>query len=78
MNTPSYNALLQKDKLIKTVQELCENSNKTEQAVSKMATAFEVTDTGDVYVMGIGGYDGTNADDPETKTLQQVLEDLAG
>lgn len=36
--------------------------------------AFEVMQNGDVYVIGIGGYDGTN---PESaQTLQQVLAGL--
>lgn len=37
--------------------------------------AFEIMQNGDVYVIGIGGYDGTN---PNTaKTLQQVLAELS-
>ena len=36
MNTPSYNALLNKERLIKTIQDLCEKVNSIEQnAVSK-------------------------------------------
>ena len=72
MNIPSKSVLIYRDKLIKTVQQLCEESNNAQQ----WQKAFEVTDTGGLYLMGVGGYDGTNADDPETKTLQQVLEDM--
>lgn len=74
MNVPSYNALIYRDKLIKTVQELCENSNSNAQ----WSKGMEVTDTGDVYIMGVGGYDGTNAGESGIKSLQEVLEDLAG
>lgn len=38
---------------------------------------FEIMKNGDVYVMGVGGYDGTNAGASGIKTLQTVLSDLA-
>lgn len=36
--------------------------------------AVEVMDNGDVYILGIGGYDGTNID--TAKTVQQVIAEL--
>lgn len=38
--------------------------------------AVEVMENGDAYVIGIGGYDGTNAAQPGIKTLQTVLSEL--
>lgn len=38
--------------------------------------AFEVMENGDVYVYNVGDYDGTNATENDTKTLQEVLEEL--
>ena len=35
--------------------------------------AFEVMQNGDIYILGIGGYDGTNAGQSGVKTLQYVL-----
>lgn len=36
--------------------------------------AFEIMQNGDIYVFGLGGYDGTNID--TAKTLQQVIADI--
>ena len=38
--------------------------------------AFEIMANGDIYVYGLGGYDGTNALDEAAKTLQTVLAEL--
>lgn len=43
---------------------------------SDRKNAFEIMDNGDVYVIGIGGYDGTNAGVSGVKTLQQLLASL--
>lgn len=40
---------------------------------SDRKNAFEVMDNGDIYVYGLGGYDGTNAGTSGIKTLQQIL-----
>ena len=37
--------------------------------------AFEIMQNGDVHIIGIGGYDGTNAAQSGVKTLQQILID---
>ena len=78
MNVPSYNALIERDKLIKTVQELCEQSNSDNAAVASLENGIEVAADGGVYIKGVGGYDGTNAGESGVKTLQEVLEDMAG
>lgn len=39
--------------------------------------AFEIMQNGDVYVFGMGGYDGTNAGASGIKTLQQVISSLS-
>lgn len=38
--------------------------------------AFEVMENGDIYVYNVGDYDGTNATENNTKTLQDVLGEL--
>ena len=38
--------------------------------------AFEVMDNGDVYVFGIGGYDGTNTGTDGVQTLQEVISSI--
>lgn len=35
--------------------------------------AFEIMQNGDIYVIGLGGYDGTNAGEPNIKTLQNII-----
>ena len=35
--------------------------------------AFEVMENGDIYVLGLGGYDGTNAGDDGVQSLQELL-----
>ena len=35
--------------------------------------AFEIMANGDIYVLGLGGYDGTNALRDDVKTLQELL-----
>lgn len=45
-------------------------------SVSNRKNAFEIMQNGDVYVLGIGGYDGTNAGASGVKTLQQVISEL--
>ena len=42
-------------------------------SLSDRKNAHEVKKNGDTYIMGIGGYDGTNADEETTKSLQSVL-----
>lgn len=44
-------------------------------SASDRKNAVEVMQNGDVYVKGIGGYDGTNATDTASKTLKDVVED---
>lgn len=39
--------------------------------------AFEIMQNGDVYVIGLGGYDGTNVGQEGVKTLQQVITSLS-
>ena len=41
------------------------------------ANAVEVMVNGDVYIKGIGGYDGTNAEDTNTKTVQETISTLS-
>lgn len=36
--------------------------------------AYEIMQNGDIYVLGIGGYDGTNAGQSGIKTLQDILK----
>ena len=38
--------------------------------------AFEIMANGDIYVYGVGGYDGTNALSAGSKTLQAVLSEI--
>ena len=38
--------------------------------------AIEVMDNGDVYVLGVGGYNGKNAGEEGVLTLQQILVTL--
>lgn len=39
--------------------------------------AFEITRNGNVYVNGVGGYDGTNAaQEGESYSLQQIITDI--
>ena len=77
MNVPSFNALLDKTKLIKTVQEVSEAVNDCESKTSiefeAGKNAIEVDADGGVYIYGVGGYDGTNAGGSGIKTLQEVL-----
>ena len=42
---------------------------------SNRKNAFEIMQNGDVYIIGIGGYNGTNAAQSGVKTLQQILID---
>lgn len=37
--------------------------------------AFEIMQNGDIYVIGMGEYDGTNAREEESSTLQVVMQD---
>ena len=46
-------------------------------SATERKNAFEIMANGDIYMLGIGGYDGTNATDETTKTLQEVLAALA-
>lgn len=63
-------------------QAIYPNSNNTIHSIgigsnlSNAKNAVEVMQNGDVYIIGIGGYDGTNID--TAKTLQQVLTELMG
>ena len=43
---------------------------------SDRKNAFEIMDNGDIYVIGIGNYDGTNPNRPGVQTLQQFLSSL--
>lgn len=38
--------------------------------------AFEIMQNGDIYVVGLGGYDGTNAAQSGVMTLQQILSGI--
>lgn len=42
---------------------------------SDRKNAVAVGSTGDVYVYGLGNYDGTNADNPQVLPLQRVIKD---
>lgn len=42
-------------------------------SLSDRKNAREIKKNGDTYIIGIGGYDGTNADEETTKSLQSVL-----
>ena len=58
-----------------------DTSGKTRHSVgigssSLRKNAFEIMANGDIYVYGLGGYDGTNALDEAAKTLQTVLAEL--
>lgn len=55
-----------------TIHSVGIGTNKT----SGRKNAFEIMQNGDAYVIGIGGYDGTNAAQPGIKTLQTVLSEL--
>lgn len=46
--------------------------NGFEVGYKKVGTVFEPN----VYVLGVGGYDGKNAADDNTKSLQQVISDI--
>lgn len=46
------------------------NTGGTLSATVQIKTYFK---NGDIYIVGIGGYDGTNADEETTKSLQSVL-----
>lgn len=41
--------------------------------ITNKQNAFEVMQNGDIYVVGLGGYDGTNAGHHDVLTLQQIL-----
>ena len=43
---------------------------------TKRKNAFEIMSNGDIYVIGLGGYNGTNAAQTGVKTLQTVLLEL--
>ena len=47
------------------------SGNSYEDAVRK--NAVEIKANGDGYIIGVGNYDGTNAEDEGTKTIQEVL-----
>ena len=38
--------------------------------------AFEVMANGEVYILGVGGYDGTNAGTSGIKSIQEALRDI--
>ena len=38
--------------------------------------ATEIKQNGDAYIIGIGGYDGTNSETDDIKTVQGVVEDI--
>ena len=79
MNVPSFDALFSsRDKLVRTVMDLCEQSNSNEAATETIESAIEVDANKGLYVYGVGGYDGTNAGQSGVKTLQEVLTELAG
>ena len=41
---------------------------------SNRKNAFEIKANGDIYIIGVGGYDGTNSD--SAQTLQEILANL--
>ena len=76
MNIPSFDALFSsREKLVRTVQDLCQDSNSNQTATSAQEVDPE---TKGLYIYGVGGYDGTNAGEEGVKTLQEVLTELAG
>lgn len=77
MNIPSFSALLDRTKLFRTVQDVCEQVNQCEKKTNiefeAGKNALEVNSEGGMYIYGVGGYDGTNAGEEGVKTLQEVL-----
>jgi hypothetical protein len=60
------------DKTIYTIDSIGIADNGGETLVRRNGT--EVMNNGDVYIFGVGGYDGTNPF--ESKTVQQVLKEI--
>ena len=47
---------------------------------SDRKNAFEITQNGDIYIYGLGNYNGTEIksdNNPEIKTLQEILKTIA-
>jgi len=78
MNVPSIEALLDKETRLNILRELCEIVNDLQASDANNKAAMEATSEGDLYVKGVGGYDGTNAGEENVLTLQEVIEDLEG
>lgn len=45
---------------------------------SDRKNAHEVKGNGDTYIVGVGGFDGTNAENGSTKSIQEVLSNVKG
>lgn len=50
--------------------------SKEEEKENKKDAVLKIKDD-DIYVKGVGGYDGTNAGQPGVKTLQEVIESIS-
>ena len=79
MNVPSYEALLDKETRLNVLREVCEIVNGLQVSDANNKAAMEATSDGDLYingnlyVNGVGGYDGTNAGEDGVETLQEVI-----
>lgn len=79
MNVPSYEALLDKETRLNVLRELCEIVNNLQASDANYKAAMNATSDGDLcingnlYVNGVGGYDGTNAGEDGVETLQEVV-----
>ena len=79
MNVPSYEALLDKETRLNVLRELCEIVNNLQASDANYKAAMNATSDGDLYingnlyVNGVGGYDGTNAGEDGGETLQEVV-----
>ena len=79
MNVPSIEALLDKETRLNILRELCEIVNNLQASDANYKAAMNATSDGDLYVNGnlyvngVGGYDGTNAGEDGVETLQEVI-----
>lgn len=40
--------------------------------------SIQIRDDGQVYILGVGGFDGTNSDDPSVRTISEVIAPTTG
>ena len=79
MNVPSYEALLDKETRLNVLRELCEIVNNLQASDANYKAAMNATSDGDLYingnlyVNGVGGYDGTKSGEDGVETLQEVI-----